>query len=76
MQVAVRFYKDVPNRPADIPDAWPAEVRQLVGSHELPGPEWVSMTCSDLATHKQRLQPVYDLWKAAQPQEPSVSGEE
>lgn len=64
MFIAVLLYKDIANKPVGIPDAWPAEVRQLGSSRALPGPDWILMRCSDLPNYKVRFQEAYDLYQS------------
>ncbi len=45
MNVAVKFYKDVPNKPKHIPDHWPAEVVENCDTP--PEDYWVVMTLDE-----------------------------
>jgi hypothetical protein len=57
--LAVLLYQYVANKPAGIPDVWPAEVRDVT---ELPGPDWVVMSYVELETYKQTHKATYDAW--------------
>jgi hypothetical protein len=65
MYLAVRFWKDSISQPGSAPDYWPKYVKELGNSRELPGPEWVLMTRSDLAAYKAARQDTYNAWIAA-----------
>lgn len=52
MNLAVKLFSEVINKPVGIPDAWPAEVIELGEGTELPGPAWTLMTSAEFAAHK------------------------
>lgn len=66
MFIAVKLWKDCQNKPAGIPDVWPAEVRELGDSKTPPGPDWIVMTPADLTAYKVSRQQLYDLWASTQ----------
>lgn len=71
MYVAVKLYKDVVEKPAGIPDAWPAEVIELGMSRTVPAANWLLMTCDDFIRYKAARQEVYAQWeKATRPPSP------
>jgi len=63
MNIAVLKYEFVTEKPAGIPDAWPAETRILGEGDSLPGPNWVQMTDVELAAHIAANQTTYDAWE-------------
>lgn len=67
MNLAVKFYKDVPadKKAWNIPEAWPAEVRELGESTELPGPEWLLMTLEEYNAYRASEMAQYMAWEEA-----------
>lgn len=61
--VAVLKYQYVVSKPSGIPDAWPAEVRELGSGTTLPGEDWVLMTTSELVSYKTDNQSAYNTWR-------------
>lgn len=61
----VRLYGNVPSeqKPAGIPDEWPAEVQLLPEMSEVPK-GWIEMSDEELAKHKEANQGTYDAWRA------------
>jgi hypothetical protein len=57
--LAVLLYEHVTNKPAGIPDVWPAEVREVI---ELPSPDWLEMSEAELEAYKATHQATYDTW--------------
>lgn len=65
MKLLVRFQKDLPagHKPAGIPDAWPAEVREVDDETTVPN-GWMAMTdASELEAYKASIQEAYDAWR-------------
>lgn len=63
--VAVLTYEFVTTKPANIPDEWPAEVRELGEGTTLPGEDWVLMTTAELVSHKATHQSAFNTWLAS-----------
>lgn len=70
MNLAVRLYSDVAfnQKPANIPDAWPYQVRELGNSSAIPddGHTWQLMNKSEYDSYVASNQAAYDTWSAAQ----------
>lgn len=64
MNVAVLKYQFVTDKPLNIPDAWPAEVRELGTGTELPSEDWVLMTIEEYNTYLADNQAAYDTWES------------
>lgn len=62
--VAVKFFVSVVDKPAGIPDQWPADIVELGESTTLPdnSGDWQLMTSVELAIHKAAYQAAYDTW--------------
>ena len=58
----VLLYDKKTNKPAGIPDQWPAET---IEASESPGIDWVTMTVPELEAHKATHQAAYDTWYAS-----------
>jgi hypothetical protein len=69
--LAVLLYEKVVNKPAGIPDVWPAEVREVT---ELPSPDWVAMSLAEFEAYKTTHQATYNTWYASTlpPPDPSA----
>ena len=63
MNFAVLTYEFVSDKPAGIPDVWPAEIKNLGDSIELPGDDWVLMTESEYNTYFETHIGTYNTWK-------------
>jgi hypothetical protein len=57
--LAVLLYEHVTNKPAGIPDVWPAEVREVI---ELPDSNWIAMSVAEFEAYKTTHQATYDTW--------------
>jgi len=57
--LAVLLYQFVTNKPAGIPDVWPAEVKE---TSDLPSPDWVLMTPAEFEAYKSTHQAAYNTW--------------
>lgn len=66
MYLAVKLYKDVLPKWVGMPDYWPAEVKELGNSRQLPSSEWLLMTYVDYLRYKAERQSIYDQFIAAQ----------
>jgi len=64
MNLAVKLYRDVnvAEKPAGIPDAWPAEIKELGDGRELPGPEWLLMTTEEIAIYRDQHKADFANW--------------
>lgn len=60
MNIAVLKYQYVSDKPAGIPDEWPAETIELGEGTTLPGQDWVLMTVEELATHIAAYKAAHD----------------
>ncbi|MEM4379134.1 MAG: hypothetical protein QXL01_00405 [Thermoplasmatales archaeon] len=63
MNLAVLTYEFVTDKPAGIPNEWPAEVRELGESTELPGENWVLMTVQQLHDYQDLHRNSYNQWE-------------
>lgn len=66
MNLAVKFWKDVPN-PRGIPSDWPAECREIGAATSYPG-GWTIMTLTEYEDYVAYHQAQYDAWEAANPE--------
>lgn len=66
MNLAVKLCKDASDKPAGIPDLWPAEVRELGESSVLPEGAWALMTYEEYTDYVRYYKPSYDTWYNAQ----------
>lgn len=69
MNLAVKLYKDVEDRPEGIPELWPVEVKQLGDSTTLPDGPWALMSEQDYADYVRYHKPAYDSWWNLQPKD-------
>lgn len=60
--LAVLIYQFVSNKPAGMPDAWPAEVKE---TSELPNENWLLMTEQEFVAYKSTHQAAYNAWYAS-----------
>lgn len=65
MSLAVLKYEFVSEKPVGIPDAWPAQIIEIVQGIEVPGSPWVIMSSQELVAHKAAHQAEYDIWENA-----------
>lgn len=63
MNIAVLKYEFVSEKPAGIPDVWPAETKFLGESTTLPGENWVLMTEEELSDYLESHQTTYSNWE-------------
>jgi len=63
MNLAVLKYQFITEKPANIPNEWPAETRPLSEGEPLPSQDWVQMTDVELAAHCATHQAAYDAWE-------------
>lgn len=70
MNLAVKLYRDVVDKPEGIPELWPVEVKQLGDSNFLPEGPWALMDLMEYADYIRYHKPVYDTWYNAQPKPP------
>ena len=68
----VLLYDKKINKPAGIPDQWPAETFEGV---ESPGFDWVEMTPAALQAHKSTHQAAYDAWYQASLPPPDIEAQ-
>jgi hypothetical protein len=57
--LAVLLYEKVTNKPAGIPDVWPAEVKEVT---ELPNSDWIEMSVAEFEAYKATHQATYNTW--------------
>ena len=57
--LAVLLYEKLTDKPAGIPDVWPAEVREVI---ELPNSDWIEMSVAEFNDYKATHQATYDTW--------------
>jgi hypothetical protein len=69
MYLAVKIWQDMADKPDGMPDAWPAEVKELGASRTLPDGPWQLMTYADYLTYKGVRQATYAAWLASLPVE-------
>jgi len=62
MYLAVKLWRDTPNKPKDMPDMWPSEVKELGTSRELPSPDWLLMLRADYNRHIAKHIESYNAW--------------
>jgi len=67
---AVKLYSSVTNKPAGIPDGWPAELYDIGNVDELPEEYpsedgWLLMNDADVANQKASNQSAYNTWYTA-----------
>lgn len=65
MNLAVKFYRDMPNRPKGMPYDWPAQVREIgdARSYDLePGP-WQIMTLDEYNDYLKDARGYYDEYR-------------
>lgn len=64
MNLAVKLFGDVDeaDKPAGIPDSWPAEVKELGVSTTLPEGQWTLYTNETLATYRASVLSEYQTW--------------
>lgn len=65
MELAVLKYKKTAAKPANMPDEWPAEVREIADGAALPSADWVRMTVAEYESHRANLKSSYDTWWAS-----------
>lgn len=67
MNLAVKTYQYMTEKLAGIPDAWPADVRELGDDSTLPDQsgQWMLMTLAEFNAYKDAHQSDYDTWNAA-----------
>lgn len=69
MNVAVKLYQDVSDKPEGIPGLWPAETIELGESTQLPNGPWALMTCTEYQEYRRYHKAAYDSWYNIQQQE-------
>jgi len=64
MNLAVKFFKNLSEKPEGIPDSWPAETVELGDSEVLPDDsgDWILMTSEELEDYKNTIQEEYNTW--------------
>jgi hypothetical protein len=68
MYIAVKLYQSISNKPAGVPDAWPAETITLGESTTLPdGDGWILMTEEEFIAHKASNHSDYIAWLTSLP---------
>lgn len=67
MLFAVRFYSQFPNDAesiAGIPGQWPHDLLDITGTGVPPDATWTVMDDKQYTAYRDKLQPLYDQWKA------------
>ncbi len=62
MYLAVKLWRNTPDKPLGMPDAWPSEVKELGKLREVPSPEWLLMTSEDYACYIKARKDIYTQW--------------